>query len=204
MSSSCFCSLYVALFHKVFGREVQRLIFFGISTCRLGCWLVGLTATHTPPYLPPPKEKLAQDWPREDDYFCFRTSWIATHVSTSYSMVMTSMERFLDRFSMIFGLILERFLERFWRGFWIDFGEVLERFLHCFWIGFGKILGNLRIPKKFYRNIWKSKKINANPMENRKSFENQKTCALIKHFIKELIGKIGPVFSGNLRKCRKS
>ena len=41
-------------------------------------------------------------------------------------------------------------------------------------------------------------------MKNRKSLENQENCTLIKHFIKELIRKIGPAFSGNPRKSRKS
>ena len=47
---------------------------------------------------------------------------------------------------------------------------------------------------KFFEN---QKTINDNPMKNRKSFENPENCILIKHFIKELIRKIGPAFSGN-------
>ena len=39
-------------------------------------------------------------------------------------------------------------------------------------------------------------------MQNRTSFENQRNCTLIKHFIKELIRKIGPGFSGNPSKSR--
>ena len=65
-------------------------------------------------------------------------------------------------------------------------------------------LGNLRIPMKFYGNLWKSQEINENPMKNRKSFENPENCTLIKHFIKELIRRIGPAFSGNPRKSRTS
>ena len=41
-------------------------------------------------------------------------------------------------------------------------------------------------------------------MKNKKSFENQENCTLIKHFIKELIRKIGAAFSGNPRKSKKS
>ena len=40
-------------------------------------------------------------------------------------------------------------------------------------------------------------------MKNMKSFENRKKCTLIKHFIKELILKIGPAFFGNPWKSRK-
>ena len=38
----------------------------------------------------------------------------------------------------------------------------------------------------------------------RKSFENQKTCTLILHLIKELIGKIGIAFSGKPCKSKKT
>ena len=65
-------------------------------------------------------------------------------------------------------------------------------------------LGNPRIPKKSYGNVGKLKKINENHMKNRKSFENQEHCILMKDFIKELIRKIGPGSSGNLWKSRKS
>ena len=40
----------------------------------------------------------------------------------------------------------------------------------------------------------KSMEITENPMENRKSQENQKNQPLIKHFIKELMRKIGRPF----------
>ena len=50
---------------------------------------------------------------------------------------------------------------------------------------------------KIYGHLCKSIKINENLMKNRKSFENQENCTLIKHFIKELIGKIASRFSGN-------
>ena len=40
-------------------------------------------------------------------------------------------------------------------------------------------------------------------MKNRKSFENQENGTLIKRFIKELMRKNGPAFSGNLRKSKK-
>ena len=46
----------------------------------------------------------------------------------------------------------------------------------------------------------KSQKTNENQMKNKKSFENPENCTLIKHFIKALIRKIGPAFSGNPRK----
>ena len=48
------------------------------------------------------------------------------------------------------------------------------------------------------------KRIHENQMKNKKAFENQEKCALIKYLIKESIRKIGPAFSGNLRKSRKS
>ena len=41
-------------------------------------------------------------------------------------------------------------------------------------------------------------------MKNKKSFENPENWTLIKHFIKELIRKIDPAFSGNPWKSRKS
>ena len=41
-------------------------------------------------------------------------------------------------------------------------------------------------------------------MNNKKLFENRENCILIKYFIKELIMKIGPAFSGNHRKSIKS
>ena len=40
-------------------------------------------------------------------------------------------------------------------------------------------------------------------MKNRKSFENQENGTLIKRFIKELMRKNGPAFSGNLGKSMK-
>ena len=58
--------------------------------------------------------------------------------------------------------------------------------------------------QKIYGRLCKSIKINENPMKNMKSIENQENCTLIKHFIKELIRKIGPAFFGNPRKSRKS
>ena len=81
---------------------------------------------------------------------------------------------------MIFGSILERLLERFWK----DFGEV-----------FGDNFDTFPL---------KSQKINKNLMKHRTSFENHKNCTLIKHFIQELIRKIGPAFFGNPRKSKKS
>ena len=41
-----------------------------------------------------------------------------------------------------------------------------------------------------------------NHMKNRKSFENKENGILIKRFIKELMLKTGPAFSGNLRKSK--
>ena len=51
---------------------------------------------------------------------------------------------------------------------------------------------------KIKENRWKSDE------KYEKTFENQENCTLIKHFIKELIRKMGLGFSGNLWKSRKS